>query len=857
MLKAIPGLFAHVRRRYSHSLKGRLIALSLGLCITLLWMLVFVSVSVQKRQFSEILFDQQFASVQRLATDLDSKLKDRIRGLAGVARKLPDELTEHTLDPYLSRLGGLHATFSAGIAVIGLDGVTIADYPAAPGRRGTYYGDRDYFIKAVATRKPYIDKPIIGRALQRPILTISVPVFDTDGNLRAVMTGITDLTAPNFLGAVSDPAQSGKGEFFVIAPHDDIIVAATDTTRAMMPAPAPGANRMFDRFAAGFGGSGIAASSKGVSNLYSGTQVPIARWVVMAGLPTDVAFAPVLYMQKLLIVAAAVLTALAILVAHWMAGRLLAPLDAAGRAMRRIVQDRVPLAPQKSADEFGGMVDNFNVLVEENHRSQAALLDSEQRFRTLVENAPDAIYVLTRGCFAYVNAAAVRLFGAPSADALLGLPVIERVPAELRPVVAERMRLVNEARESAPSREGTFVRLDGGVVQVEVSAIPFFYENEPGALVFVRDVSERKRAEESLRESEERFHRLVALSSEWYWEQDEHYRFTNVSGWKSEKAREHLEQFLGRTRWEMTPDAGEEIWKLHRVILDARLPFSEFEYRGQRRDGRVVWYSINGEPLFTPDGVFRGYHGTGRTVTRRKMAEEALRHSQVHLRELAAHRERIKEEERKRIARDIHDDLGQTLLALRIDVSMLAERTARLHPRLHGKVSTMLTYIDAATKSTRAIINDLRPSVLDLGLLAAMEWQVHEFNRRTGVACALDVDNEEFDHGLDENRSAALFRILQESLSNISRHAQATQVQITVRTEGDTLHMTIADDGVGIADDAPRKPNSFGLAGIEERIHALGGSFTVDSEAGRGTQLHFSVPLAAPVFTSLDERRSA
>lgn len=218
----------------------------------------------------------------------------------------------------------------------------------------------------------------------------------------------------------------------------------------------------------------------------------------------------------------------------------------------------------------------------------------------------------------------------------------------------------------------------------------------------------------------------------------------------------------------------------------------------------------------------------------------------LYLRELAAHREHIKEAERKRIARDIHDDLGQTLLALRIDVSLFADRIAQTHPRLHDKVSSMLSHIDAATKSMRSVINDLRPSVLDLGLLAAIEWQVREFRQRTGIACELDVDDEQFDFGLDEQRATALFRVVQESLSNIIRHAQATQVRITVRAEDGTLDMTIADNGVGIGAGTPKTTHSFGLAGIEERIHALGGSFTVDSKAGHGTQLRFSVPMAMP-----------
>ncbi|WP_257561946.1 CHASE domain-containing protein [Janthinobacterium sp. 61] len=229
---------------------------------------------------------------------------------------------------------------------------------------------------------------------------------------------------------------------------------------------------------------------------------------------------------------------------------------------------------------------------------------------------------------------------------------------------------------------------------------------------------------------------------------------------------------------------------------------------------------------------------------------EELRASQIRLqlshqklRRLAAHADQIKEEERKRIAREIHDDLGQNLLVLRIDADMLASRTQRRHPRLNARARSTLEQIDATIKSVRQIINDLRPTVLDLGVNAAVEWQVAQFRQRTGIAC--EVSESHHDIYLSDQCATALFRILQESLSNISQHANASRVQVKLEKCRDTVSMCVSDNGVGAAIDGRNKLGSFGLVGIEERIKLLGGTFYIESSPGAGMSVHVSVPLGA------------
>jgi signal transduction histidine kinase len=222
-------------------------------------------------------------------------------------------------------------------------------------------------------------------------------------------------------------------------------------------------------------------------------------------------------------------------------------------------------------------------------------------------------------------------------------------------------------------------------------------------------------------------------------------------------------------------------------------------------------------------------------------SQRKLQVSHQKLRRLADHAYQIKELERKRIAREIHDELGQNLLALRIDAEMLSSRTRDRHSHLHQRARTTLMQIDATIKSVRQIINDLRPTVLDLGLSAAVEWQLNEFQRRTGIACeVVDLHGE---ISPSDPCATAFFRILQESLTNIQRHANASKVLVELRLDGNQLSMTVKDNGCGLAPGGRNKHGSFGLVGIEERVVILGGTCQVFSGQDGGTTVTVSVPM--------------
>jgi two-component system sensor histidine kinase UhpB len=263
----------------------------------------------------------------------------------------------------------------------------------------------------------------------------------------------------------------------------------------------------------------------------------------------------------------------------------------------------------------------------------------------------------------------------------------------------------------------------------------------------------------------------------------------------------------------------------------------------QRKEMRLV--QTLKKPTYDADGKPRMMIALSVDITDYKRAEKALQLSLNQLRELADHQDTIKEEERQRIARDIHDDLGQNLMALKIDISMLHARTGASHQRLHRQLQRVLATVDDTIASVRNIINDLHPSTLELGLCAAVEWLLKQFQGRTQIAYSLSVLNDSDNVRLGKRQTSAIFRIMQESLTNIVRHASATEVQVTLDLAAGDIVIIIADNGVGMQARDRGKAASYGLKSIQERVDAFGGEFTIHGGSG-GTALSIRMPVAPP-----------
>jgi len=222
-----------------------------------------------------------------------------------------------------------------------------------------------------------------------------------------------------------------------------------------------------------------------------------------------------------------------------------------------------------------------------------------------------------------------------------------------------------------------------------------------------------------------------------------------------------------------------------------------------------------------------------------RAVEDGLAATRQQLRELVALNEATREEERKHIAREVHDELGQVLTALRMDMSLLGMRHGPQDAALHAEVQSMKILVDRAILGVRNVATHLRPVALDMGLVPAIEWLCQEFARTNVLPCTLDAQGT---LALDESRAVVIFRIVQESLTNITRYARASAVTVTLSRRGHDLWLEVRDDGCGFDVDAAGQKGSFGLLGMRERAIALGGCLDIASAPGRGTLVVLTIP---------------
>ncbi|RDV00935.1 PAS domain S-box protein [Trinickia dinghuensis] len=274
---------------------------------------------------------------------------------------------------------------------------------------------------------------------------------------------------------------------------------------------------------------------------------------------------------------------------------------------------------------------------------------------------------------------------------------------------------------------------------------------------------------------------------------------------------------------------------LERIALGGRVTDTEVPVR--RRDGAPFWATITARLAAFQDepAIYVGFHD----VTERKRIEQELLESREQLRLLSAHMEAIREEERKRIALEIHDELGQLLTALKMDVSLL-KMSLGGQPELLKKVIAMRDLVEQTMLMVRNVANHLRPAALNFGLVSALEWLTEDFGKRTGIVCRLVLNADEPD--LTDAHATALFRVVQESTTNIARHARATRVHVTMMHDESGLVLNVSDNGCGF-DPAACKRGSYGLLGMSERARLIGASLQIDSAIGSGTVVSISIPV--------------
>jgi two-component system sensor histidine kinase UhpB len=366
------------------------------------------------------------------------------------------------------------------------------------------------------------------------------------------------------------------------------------------------------------------------------------------------------------------------------------------------------------------------------------------------------------------------------------------------------------------------------------------------------DTHGRKLSEQALRESQEQVRQtlefnqaVMANMGEGLYAVDTRGLVTYINpaaerlfGWSSA-------ELLGRKMHDMThyqhpdgtPFPADECAGLQ--VLQKGTVLSDYEEVFIRKDGTFFPVAYSSSPIKSGGGIV-GLVVVFRDMTAQKQAEEALHRSREELRALAARLQAAREEERTQLAREIHDELSGTLTALKMDLSLLPDRVAKDRKLFSEKLSSMSGLIDHTLARVHTIVTELRPVVLDVGLVAAIEWQTDEFQERSGIVCETHLPTE--DIPLDPERSTAVFRILQEALTNVARHANASKLVVDLRCEAGSLILTVRDNGKGIDEKVIFHPNSLGLVGMRERALSFGGTIKVTALPAGGTRVSVRMP---------------
>lgn len=492
------------------------------------------------------------------------------------------------------------------------------------------------------------------------------------------------------------------------------------------------------------------------------------------------------------------------------------------------------------------------------YKMERRLRRIERWFVTTLKNIGDAVLVTDlQARVTFMNSEAERLTGWSSSEAA-GRPLSE-VYRTVNPETREKLeslapQALLEGIVAGSADRALLISRKGGETPVDESAAPVRDATGcvTGVVLTFRDISGRQRAERALYESEERFRLLV--------EGVQDYAIFMldpagcVASWNAGAERllgYRSDEILGANlaRFYTAPEArrGRPEQNIELAKIQGR---SEDEGWRVRKDGSRFQANVIITALRDDHSRLLGYAQVTRDITGLKQSEKELMDSREQLRALAAYLQSVREEERTRIAREVHDELGQALTGLKMDLAWLQKKFSESsHPLslrvLRQKTREMPDVVDAIISTVRKIATELRPGVLDdLGLEAAIEWQIQDFQKRTGIKCEFSSNLN--DARLGPDRATAVFRIFQETLTNIVRHANATRVKIKLEASRGRLTLRVEDNGRGVVARDLSGARSLGLLGMRERATMLDGEVTIVGRRGKGTTVGLRIPLARP-----------
>ncbi len=593
--------------------------------------------------------------------------------------------------------------------------------------------------------------------------------------------------------------------------------------------------------------------------------------------------------------------------------------------------------------------------ITERKYAEEALMESELKYRGLVDNSPDTIVIYRDGKIEFVNNAAVNLLAAGSKEDLIGKSVMQFVHPDYKNVVIERMKKVSMEGIPVPLINEKFIRFDGSTVDVEVQSMPIMFQNKQAVQMIIHDITERKQAIDALRRSENRFKTLFEKASDGILIMDAKGKIVSVNESFARMHGYNVDELLSMSL--RTLDTAEMARVLPKMI--ARVMAGEtihMDVDHYHKDGHIISLAISSSLIqvgnesyiqafhtditerkraleefqttikTTSDGFWIVDIDTGkfldvnesyckmtgysksellnmsipdieanesrqevkkhseqiekkgndtfitrhkaksgklidvevsvtysgnikgrvfvfvRDITERIKAEKEIKNTAIQLRQLTSHLQRVREEERKRIGREIHDELGQQLTAIKMDAAWVDKKTPEQEKEIKNKLKNIISLLDVSNLSVRKILSELKPAILDDGdLPEAMKWQNRQFTDSTGIP--VEFDSTRTKGNIPQEIANSLFRVYQESLTNIAKYAKAGKVSSSLISEDDNIVLRIQDDGKGFDTDTLVHKRTFGILGMKERVFSLNGKFKLSSAPGKGTKIKISIPV--------------
>lgn len=488
------------------------------------------------------------------------------------------------------------------------------------------------------------------------------------------------------------------------------------------------------------------------------------------------------------------------------------------------------------------IVVNFRDITERRKSS-----DQLQKISTAIEQTADSVMITDKnGIIEYINSAFLRITGYSRKE-----------------VIGKTPRILKSGRHSESFYKDFWEKIlkgntyrtkfinckkNGELYIIERTVTPV--ENESGEIThFIstgRDVTEKERIEDELNKNSKLLQSFFQYSITPFVLLDKDFNFLLVNEPYAKACRRDVSEFIGRNHFEFYPsDAKTDFEKVVNTKEAVRFIERPFVFPDHPEWGVTYWnWSLT--PILDKMGEVEFLVFTLKDVTQQKRAIDEIKSSHKQLRTLYSHLQKAREEERTRIAREIHDSIGQGLTGLKMDLSLLENELAQQEDlsereKLYGKIQTMYTLLDDMIQSVRDVSAQLRPLILDsLGLVTAIEWQTEEFQKKTGLTCEYILPKEKVELNSDE--STVLFRILQECLTNIIRHAKATKVIVKLELKEKHILLEVQDNGIGIDENVLKEINSLGLLGMKERALVFGGSVNICGNPGRGTIVTVKIP---------------